>query len=56
MNRTSTLILAVNVIGLSVVTMLENWRPGTVGAAVDIGFLWIAAAIITWLGWRPGTR
>lgn len=47
-------VYLVAVLGLTAVTVLENWRPGTVGGVVSLSLVWLVTlaivAIASWLG------
>lgn len=49
-NRFLELCLAINIIGLALISALESWRPGVVSSAVNIGFVWIAAVGLITIG------
>lgn len=39
--------------GLTAATVLENWRPGTVGGVVNLGLVWmVTLAIVGFASWQ----
>jgi hypothetical protein len=45
MSRLRLTTVLVQLFGLLVVQMLETWRPGVIGNAVPLAWIWIAALI-----------
>ncbi len=43
--------LAINIVGLMVITALESWRPGYVSVAVNVGVVWLVAVGLLSVGW-----
>lgn len=46
------LTIVINVLGLTIISAVESYRPGSTGAAVDIGIVWLVTLILIVLALR----
>lgn len=38
--------VAINILGLTVISALESWRPGFVSGAVSVSIVWVISVIL----------
>ncbi len=46
MKRLTDMTIAVNIGGLAILAALESWRPGSVSAGVNSGYVWLVSTAL----------